>query len=138
MPTSFSLEIPGWGRLWAAKRLGKLLALFEEAFDGIRGVNDLAAVEWVTNADGLVLLPTVLSRIWGNLLRALAITDIPESPPTPLFIVGLQAITRQIVSIFQRDPTTYMPICLLDASGKSTEHRRYSLRCHPPPLQRCR
>jgi hypothetical protein len=114
-----SSEIPAWGKLWVAKRLGKLLALFVEAFDGIGGINNLSSVEWVCNADGIVLLPQTLSRVWTNLLGAMSITHVPDGPATPLFKVGLYAVTQTLIDIFDRDPVAYMPICLLNEEGQS-------------------
>lgn len=111
-------EIPAWGKLWVAKRLGKLLALFEDAFLGVRGIGELAAVQWVTNSDGLVLLPEVLSRVWSNLLRALAITNTAEAP-TPLYVFGLRAVTRTLLRIYDSDPSKYVPVCLVNAENKS-------------------
>lgn len=113
-------EIPAWGKLWVAKRLGKLLALFMDAFDGLRGINDLASVEWVRNAEGIVLLPQTLSRAWTNLLQALSITHVPEATATPLFKAGLYAVATTLMNIFDRDPVAYMPICLLNEEGQST------------------
>lgn len=112
-------EIPAWGKAWVSMRLGKLLSLFQDAFDGIRGISDLAAVEWVTNADGLVILPATLSRVWANLLRALAAINTPDSP-NPLFPFALKFITQHILNIFTRDPASFVPVCLLNSSGKST------------------
>lgn len=113
-------EIPSWGKLWVAKRLGKLLALFVDAFDGIGGINNLSSVEWVCNADGIVLLPLTLSRVWTNLLGAMSITHVPDGAATPLFKVGLYAVTKTLIDIFDRDPVAYMPICLLNEEGQST------------------
>ncbi|BEJ13875.1 hypothetical protein CspHIS471_0310490 [Cutaneotrichosporon sp. HIS471] len=113
-------EIPAWGKLWVAKRLGKLLTLFVDAFDGIGGINNLSSVEWVCNADGIVLLPQTLSHVWTNLLRAMSITHVPEGASTPLFKIGLYAVTKTLLEIFDRDPVKYMPICLLNEEGHST------------------
>ncbi|GMK53671.1 hypothetical protein CspeluHIS016_0102570 [Cutaneotrichosporon spelunceum] len=113
-------EIPAWGKLWVAKRLGKLLALFVDAFDGISGINNLSAVEWVCNADGIVLLPQTLSHVWTNLLGAMSITHVPDGAATPLFKVGLYAITKALIDVFDRNPVEYMPICLLNEEGHST------------------
>lgn len=113
-------EIPAWGKLWVAKRLGKLLALFVDAFDGIGGVNNLGSVEWVRNAEGIVLLPQTLSRVWTNLLTAMRITQVDDAPPTPLFKMGLCAITKTLLDIFDRDPVSYVPICLLNEEGQLT------------------
>lgn len=112
-------EIPAWGKLWVAKRLGKVLALFREALDGVYGLDSLTATKWVANSDGLVLLPAALSRVWTNLLTALAITN-SESGPTPLFVVGLQAVAKLIVHAFDTEPSKYIPIRLLDSEGKTT------------------
>ncbi|CAK9780686.1 unnamed protein product [Cutaneotrichosporon oleaginosum] len=113
-------EIPAWGKLWIAKRLGKLLALFVDAFDGISGINTLSSVDWVRNADGIVLLPKTLARVWTNLLGAMSITHVPDGPATPLFKVGLHAVMRTLLDIFDRDPAAYLPICLLNEEGQST------------------
>ncbi|KAL7423005.1 hypothetical protein Q5752_002303 [Cryptotrichosporon argae] len=107
-------QIPGWGTLWVAKRLGTLLLLFDEALEGIRGVSDLNEIEWVADDNGIVLLPVTLSNIWSNLLTALA--SIPNTA-TPLYMAGLQAVVRHLVGVFERDPTSYVPICLLKKDG---------------------
>lgn len=113
-------EIPGWGRDWVAKRLGKLMSLFQEAFNGIRGISELSAVQWVTNADGVVLLPMTLSNVWRNLMHGIASSTLPGDGPTPLFICGLQVAAQQVVSVLQTDPTSYIPVCFLNEEGKST------------------
>lgn len=112
-------EIPAWGKVWVAKRLGKLLALFQDALNGIHGLQTVAAAEWVSNANGLVLIPKTLSRVWCNLLQALAITN-SESGPTPLFVVGLQAVTKVLIQVFDSDPAKYLPVQLLNSEGKVT------------------
>lgn len=113
-------EIPGWGRVWVAKRLGKLMSLFQEAFNGIRGISELSAVQWVTNAEGVVLLPMTLSNVWRNLMQGIASSTLPDGGPTPLFVCGLQVAAQQIVSVMQSDPAVYIPVCLLNEEGKST------------------
>ncbi|WVQ96627.1 hypothetical protein IAU59_003732 [Kwoniella sp. CBS 9459] len=111
-------DIPSWGPFWAAKRLGRLLVLFDEALTSIHGINDPAAVEWImSNEDQVPLIPVVLANIWSNLLHALKSIQISRAPPTPLFLAGLQAVTQQLVQVYNRDPKTYVPISRIDAQG---------------------
>ncbi|WWC88518.1 uncharacterized protein L201_003429 [Kwoniella dendrophila CBS 6074] len=111
-------DIPSWGHFWAAKRLGRLLSLFDEALSSIHGLNDTSNVDWITNENGLPLIPSSLSNIWRNLLLALKSAKIAQAPPTPLFLVGLQTVTKQLVQIFYRDPKTYVPISKINEKGQ--------------------
>ncbi|OCF30437.1 hypothetical protein I316_07924 [Kwoniella heveanensis BCC8398] len=127
-------EIPSWGLFWAAKRLGRLLVLFDEALTSIHGINDPSTTEWIkSDVNGVALIPVVLSDVWSNLLYALKSIQIARAPPTPLFLAGLQAVTQQLLQVYSRDPKTYVPISRIDAQGHCTvdEHElRLSLTAH--------
>ncbi|WVW84828.1 hypothetical protein I302_106863 [Kwoniella bestiolae CBS 10118] len=111
-------DIPSWGHFWAAKRLGRLLILFDEALSSINGINDLSSVEWIKNDNDLPIIPVHLSNIWKNLLLALKSAKIAHAPPTPLFLIGLQAVTTQLAQLFNRDPKTYVSISQIDERGR--------------------
>ncbi|KAK8858700.1 hypothetical protein IAR55_002929 [Kwoniella newhampshirensis] len=111
-------DIPSWGKFWAAKRLGRLLVLFDEALSSIHGLNKLSSVEWVKNENETPLIPLPLSNVWSNLLHALTSINIHNAPPTPLFLAGLQAVTRHVVQVFNRDPKTYVAIGQIDEKGE--------------------
>ncbi|WRT67914.1 uncharacterized protein IL334_004888 [Kwoniella shivajii] len=111
-------DIPSWGHFWAAKRLGRLLNIFDEALTSIHGLNDSSTVSWIMNDTGLPLIPEPISNIWKNLLLALRSAKIAHAPPTPLFFAGLQAVTLQLIQTFNRDPKTYVPINKIDDKGR--------------------
>jgi hypothetical protein len=113
-------EISAWGHVWIAKRLGRLLDVFEDAFYGMKGINDLGSVEWVRVNDEVVWIPAYLSSIWQNLLQALAATRSAGSPVSPLYMIGLQTVSRIILQIFAKDPSSYLPVCLIGADNRST------------------
>ncbi|WVF69135.1 hypothetical protein IAT40_003909 [Kwoniella sp. CBS 6097] len=116
-------DIPSWGSFWAAKRLGRLLVLFDEALTSIHGINDPSTIEWTKSNienDELPLIPAVLSAVWSNLLHALKSIQIARAPPTPLFLAGLQAVTQQLLQVYNRDPKTYVPISRINAQGLCT------------------
>ncbi|WVQ65639.1 uncharacterized protein L199_003817 [Kwoniella botswanensis] len=111
-------NIPSWGHFWAAKRLGRLLTLFDEALSSINGMNDPSTIEWIRNDNGLPIIPRPLSNIWENLLLALKSAKIAHAPPTPLFLVGLQTVTTQLAQTLTRDPKSYVPISQIDEKGR--------------------
>ncbi|WVR06457.1 hypothetical protein IAU60_003488 [Kwoniella sp. DSM 27419] len=113
-------DIPSCGSFWVAKRLGRLLTLFEEALTSVYGLNDTSTVEWIKSPAGTPLIPVQLSRVWENLLQALKSIRVPRAPPTPLYSAGLQAIAHKLLDIFARDPKTYISICKVDANGTCT------------------
>ena len=111
-------EIPSWGQTWVANHLDQLLELFEDCLIGISGVNDPGSLKWVRDEHDNALIPLILSRVWANLIRALSsmrLLSCPKSYPESLLLV-----TRQLVRTYKRDPTTYVPTCLLDAEGRCT------------------
>ncbi len=108
-------EIPSWGSTWTARRLDLLLDLFEDCLSGISGINDMSSVKWVRDDQGNALMPLILSRIWSNLLRALSCLREEDA-----FTDGLELVTGHLIQIFNRDPTTYVPIAVLDAGGGCT------------------
>nr|XP_031864327.1 uncharacterized protein CI109_000240 [Kwoniella shandongensis]KAA5531399.1 hypothetical protein CI109_000240 [Kwoniella shandongensis] len=110
-------DIPSWGKFWAAKRLGRLLVLFDESLSSVHGLNNVSAVDWIKNGNGTPLIPAPLSSVWSNLLQALASINIPNAPPTPLFLAGLQAVTRHLLQVFNRDPKTFVPISQINEKG---------------------
>ncbi|KAK4687833.1 hypothetical protein P7C73_g2289, partial [Tremellales sp. Uapishka_1] len=110
-------EIPSWGSVWIARRLGRLLDLFHEAVLGLKGINDISAVDWIQVGAGATVLPLVLSNVWRNMLQALK-TVVPS---TPLYITGLNAIASFLVALFEKDPSTYIPICLMGRQGCSLD-----------------
>ncbi|OCF72794.1 hypothetical protein I204_06023 [Kwoniella mangroviensis CBS 8886] len=111
-------DIPSWGHFWAAKRLGRLLTLFDEALSSINGINEPSTVEWIRNDNGVSVITRPLSNIWKNLLLALKSAKIAHAPPTPLFLVGLQTVTTQLAQILTRDPKSYVPISQIDEKGR--------------------
>nr|XP_019012891.1 uncharacterized protein I206_02387 [Kwoniella pini CBS 10737]OCF51672.1 hypothetical protein I206_02387 [Kwoniella pini CBS 10737] len=114
-------DIPSWGHFWTAKRLGRLLILFDEALSSIHGINDQTPeIEWVRSTDDIPLLPATLSNIWKNLMLALKSAKIPSAPPTPLFLVGLQSVAQHLIGILNRDPKTYVPITRINEKGLCT------------------
>ncbi|WWC62725.1 uncharacterized protein I303_105322 [Kwoniella dejecticola CBS 10117] len=112
-------DIPSWGQFWAAKRLGRLLILFDEALTSIHGINNTSDdLEWVNTANDVPVLPVILSNIWRKLILALKSAKLANAPPTPLFLVGLQTVTQHLTAILNRDPKTYVPFTRIGERGR--------------------
>lgn len=67
-------EIPPWPRAWVARHLGQALDLVRAAVIGVRGLKDedeVGAEGWVTSAEGVRILPTIISAAYRSVLAAL-------------------------------------------------------------------
>lgn len=101
-------EVPSWGVAWVASRLDKLLDLFQEAVAGIHGLNN-APEESIEFLDG-VILPNSLSSMWSNMMSCLAAVQSMDSTS---YNDGLRLVSRHLLKIFNREPTSHLPICYI-------------------------
>lgn len=80
------LEIPAWPRAWVAEYFARALELVKAAFNGARGLKDAGFVGedgWVGTAEGVRVLPGLLSRIFREVLGALdSLGPAGASPPS--------------------------------------------------------
>lgn len=107
-------EIPAWGANWIVRRIDSVLALFEDLLTGIGGLSEPELLRWVGSEDGK-LLPTTISRIWTSVLRAVAAT----AKEAPEYTTALILVTRHLLQVFNRDPTTHVPVSSLSIDGKT-------------------
>lgn len=102
-------DVPSMGSAWVVKRLDDVLGLFQEALQGVTGLNDLYSGESVNLGQGIVF-PVVLSRIWSSILHAIA--SCRSESPTEL-ARGVRLITRHLCQVFNGNPSDYLPISLM-------------------------
>ena len=112
-------EIPPWGINWTARNVDKLLDLFQEMLTGIGGLTESNQLKWVKSEHGFPILPVILSRIWSNILHAIAVTREEDNnkPQSDTYLLALSLINRHLLHIFNRDPTSYIPISQLTLDG---------------------
>ena len=110
-------EVPSWGSAWIASRLDKLLDLFQEAIGGVHGLNKVP--EDSIELDEGVVLPKSLSLIWLNLMGCLKHVRPFETDASN---DGLRLVTRHLLEIFNREPTSHIPICYIGRDDASVLH----------------
>lgn len=102
-------DVPSMGSAWVVRRLDDVLSLFQDALQGITGLNDLYSGESVNLGQGVVF-PVVLSKVWSSILHALA-TCRTDSPTE--FASGVRLVTRHLCQVFNGSPSNYLPISLM-------------------------
>ena len=105
-------EIPAWGSSWIVRRIDRVLALFEDLLTGIGGLAEPELLRW-TGSDSVKLIPANFSRMWTSILRAVA----AHPTCTPEYTTALTLITRHLLQVFNRDPTTHVPVSSLRVDG---------------------
>jgi hypothetical protein len=110
-------DIPSWGSVWIVKRLDRLLTMFNAALSGVHGISDPKSVKWVKNAQGELVIPLVLSRVWCNLLRALVASTDAGAVSQDALSQALMLLTRHLAQIFNLSPASYLPVQLIKAEG---------------------
>lgn len=105
-------EIPAWGSSWIVRRIDSVLALFEDLLTGIGGLAEPELLRW-SGPDNTKLVPATFSRMWTNILRAVA----AHPADTPEYTTALTLITRHLLQVFNRDPTTHVPVSSLRIDG---------------------
>ena len=106
-------EIPAWDAGWVVRRLDSILSLFQDMLTGIRGLSDEDKITWIQDSESNPVLPAAISRIWLHILRAVA-----QSREAGGYTSALSLITRHLLQVFSRDPSTYVPIASLTVDQK--------------------
>ncbi|ORY25960.1 hypothetical protein BCR39DRAFT_542764 [Naematelia encephala] len=114
-------DIPTWGSAWVARNLEPLLDTFQEMLVGVNGIADPSTARWLRDEAGLPLIPLVISRVWSNIVRAVATIKQTSDYPRALGILA-----RHLSQAFARDPASYFPLRSTTADGHFAEDSNLS------------
>lgn len=107
-------EIPSWGSAWMVKHLPELLDLVQEMIVGVNGVTEVLRCGWVRTQSHDLVIPSIISRIWSNLLRAVAAT---RSLDNAAFVENVKIVVQRIISMWEMDPSVYLPVSTFGPDG---------------------
>ena len=153
-------EIPAWPRAWVSRHLGQAFDLVRAAVVGVRGLRDVDEIGpegWVKSAEGVRVLPSLLSTAYRSVLEALDSlrpvtgascsadpglgqrTDALTHPatcspfaaaakPSHEYQTGLAAVAALIGTLFKVDVMAYRPPSM--ETEASVDLVRYGLMDH--------
>jgi hypothetical protein len=103
-------DIPSMGSDWVVRRLDSVLDMFQEAINGINGINDLYGGEAVNVGQG-IQFPVILSRVWSSILHS--VSSIRETEPVA-HVAAIRLINRHISQVFNGTPSNYLAVSLMN------------------------
>lgn len=111
-------DIPSFGKSWVAFRLGKWGHLFMEALSSVHGLNHPDSTQWVKDNSGAPLIPVSLSKVWCNLLHALASFSNSVGEEHSVYLLGIMTVTEVLIQVWRRHPKEIIPISQIGDDGK--------------------